>query len=96
MPLLNTPEPAAEPHEGPDMSELRAAVIGNRKSRKQLAKAFDCCERSIDNLAGKYGISYVRVLGERYFDPADFRRALEAEASGRTAPRGRGRPRKAA
>jgi hypothetical protein len=46
MPLLNTPEPAEAPQEAPAISELRAAVIGNRKSRRKLAKAFDCCERT--------------------------------------------------
>ncbi len=72
-----------------------ADLVGDLWTYQQLAAALGCSERSIYNLIDQLHIPYVRVLGKRLVKPADFRTAL-AKQQANTAPRGRGRPRKAA
>ncbi len=75
----------------PNLTDL----VGDLWTYQQLAAALGCSERSIYNLIDQLRIPYVRVLGKRLVKPADFRAAL-AKQQANTAPRGRGRPRKAA
>jgi hypothetical protein len=70
-------------------------IVGNRVSRRELARQFKCCEDSIDNLAKKYDIPFIKVLNERYYDMAEFRARIEASIRN-PAPRKRGRPPKVA
>lgn len=72
-----------------------SAIVGNRVSRRELARQFQCCEDSIDNLAKKYNIPFIKVLNERFFDLSEFRAKIEASVRP-PAPRKRGRPPKVA
>ena len=78
----------------PDAAAIRAALIGDRITITQAAAAFNVTDRSIYNAIEQHRIPYVKVFGVRYIMPADLRRALVLDSN--TAPRGRGRPRKAA
>jgi hypothetical protein len=66
-------------------------LVGNKLTFQQIAAALGCSERSVYNVVDQFRIPYVRVLGKRLVDPADFRAAL-AKQQANTAPRGRGRP----
>jgi hypothetical protein len=46
---------------------IRTAIIGDRKSRKEIATALSVCTRTIDNLARKHAIPFVTLFGEHYF-----------------------------
>jgi hypothetical protein len=74
---------------------IRTAIIGDRKSRKEIATALSVCTRAIDNLARKHAIPFVTLFGEHYFRMEDIRRPLEASTRRGDAPR-RGRPPKVA
>jgi hypothetical protein len=92
--LMNTtPIPLTEGVQS-DVSAIRAAMIGDRITITQAAAAFDVTERSIYSAIEQHKIPYVKVFGVRYMAPADLRHALVLGSN--TAPRGRGRPRKAA
>lgn len=81
--IPDTPTPAA-----------RADLLGRDLwTYGEIAAALGCTERSIYNLVDQLRIPYVRVLGKRLVNPADFRAALTKQQMN-TAPRGRGRPRK--
>jgi hypothetical protein len=73
---------------------LRSAIIGNRVTIDEAAEAFGVTPRAIYQQIAKHNIPFVKVFDIRYLDPNDLRAALIAERN--TAPRGRGRPRKAA
>lgn len=89
MPDLHSfPEPPAPP--------ARADLLGRDMwTYGEIAAALGCTERSVYNLVDQLRIPYVRVLSKRLVNPADFRAAL-AKQRANAAPRGRGRPRKAA
>jgi excisionase family DNA binding protein len=76
------------------VAAIRAALIGDRITLAQAAAAFGVTERSIYNAIEAHGIPFVKVFGVRYLALGDLRRALVPDPS--RAPRGRGRPRKAA
>ncbi len=78
-----------------DLAAIRAKIIGDRKSIPTLARALNVCERSIYNVITRYRIPTVKFLGKRHADPAAIGAAILREQSN-TAPRGPGRPRKAA
>jgi hypothetical protein len=77
-----------------DAAALRAELIGDRVSVKQLAVALDVCERSINNRIDRDGIPFDKIFNTRYVKLADFRQALVRNTT--DAPRRRGRPRKTA
>ena len=72
-----------------------ADIVGNRVSRRELCRALNCCEDTIDNLTKRYNIPYMRLLNERYYDLQEFTAKVQRGTMvGETdAPR-RGRPRK--
>jgi hypothetical protein len=79
----------------PAPSNNLADLVGDLWNYQQLAAALGCSERSVYNLMEQMRVPYVRVLGKRLVNPADFRAAL-ARQQANTSSRGRGRPRKAA
>jgi hypothetical protein len=91
--LMTTTAPPPKAPDLVDRDAIRAKLIGNRRSIADLAAAFDVTERTIYNAIAQHAIPYVKVFNVRYLDPADLHRALIA---GNTAPRTRGRPKKAA
>ncbi|MGH7056884.1 MAG: hypothetical protein ACREFJ_16450 [Acetobacteraceae bacterium] len=50
------------------------------------------CERAIRNLVARLEVPWITVGRQRWYDPADIRRALAAQVQTRT-PRRPGRPR---
>lgn len=74
-------------------NEIRAAVLGDRKSTREIAEGFQCHERTVTNIVDRYNVPYVRFLGKRYVLLTDFRAAL-AHQERNAPPRGRGRPAK--
>ena len=83
---------ATDPLAGPPAD--RAEIVGGRWTLPMIAAALNCTERAVYDLVARLQLPYIRVLGKRFYDPADIRRALERDAQNR-AP-GRGRPRKSA
>jgi hypothetical protein len=92
---MQTTTPDPEPAADPVVIALRASLIGDRVTIEQTAAATNRTPRCIYQAVAKHNIPFVRILGVRYFSPADLRRAL-APASDATGKRGRGRPRKVA
>lgn len=73
---------------------LRAKLIGNRVTIEQAAAAFDVTTRAIYQAIARHKIPFVKIFDVRYLDPEDLRSAIVAQSN--TAPRGRGRPKRAA
>ncbi len=92
-PISTTPIPPPDAPQ-PDLAAIRAALIGDKITIAQAAAALTVTDRSIYNAIEQHGIPFSKVFGVRYLAPGDLRRALALDAN--TAPRGRGRPRKAA
>jgi hypothetical protein len=91
--LMTTTAPPADASPESDTAALRAELIGDRVSVKQLSVAFDVTERTINNLIDAHHIPYDKIFNARYVKPANFRRALVGDPP--DVPR-RGRPRKIA
>ena len=89
---MHTPN-ATDPLAGPPPE--RAEIVGQRWTLPMIAAALGCTERAVYDLVARLQLPYIRVLGKRFYDPADIRRALERDAQN-CAPSGRGRPRRAA
>jgi len=85
---------AAPPAADTEIAAIRAKLIGNKVTIAQAAAAFNVSERSVYLAIEARSIPFVKVFGVRYLEPDDLRRALVLDQS--SAPRGRGRPRKAA
>jgi hypothetical protein len=77
----------------PDIAAIRARLIGNKVTIKQLARALNKTERAIYQAIHDYDIPFERVLSERLLDPAMFMRKVSQLAN--TPPRRRGRPKAA-
>lgn len=75
-------------------ASLRSAIIGSRVTIDEAAEAFGVTPRAVYQQIAKHSIPFIKVFDIRYLDPNDLRAALIADRN--TAPRGRGRPRKAA
>ena len=79
-------------------------LFPNRMTLQDIARAVrpndprGACERTARNLVDRLHVPYVKLAGVRWYDRDAVRAALLAgEQGGRaSAPRGRGRPRKAA
>lgn len=88
---MQTPS-LTDPLAGPPPA--RAELVGQRWTLSQIAAALSCTERAVYDLVARLQLPYVRVLGKRFYDPADIRVALERQAKNH--PPRRGRPRKTA
>ena len=93
-PMNTTAIPPTTETDQAQAAAIRAALIGDRITIAQAAAAFRVTERCVYNAIETHRIPFVKVFGVRYMAPADLRRALVLDSN--TAPRGRGRPRKAA
>jgi hypothetical protein len=93
--VSDLPSSAAQLTQPPVPPPRLTDLVGNKVTFQQIAAALGCSERSVYNVVNRLGIPFVRVLGKRLVDPADFRAALTKQQAN-AAPRGRGRPRKAA
>jgi hypothetical protein len=74
----------------------RGAFTGGRISRKELARALDVCEDTIDNSARRFNVRYISLFNTRYFDLAEFRAAVAASIRRHDSTPRRGRPPKVA
>jgi hypothetical protein len=72
------------------IAAIRARLIGNKLTIKQLARALNKTERAIYQAIERYNIPYEKVLNERLLDPEVFMCAASQPAN--TPPRRRGRP----
>ncbi len=91
--LLATPAiPQLPPTDEDAAAEIRAKVIGSRRSIRQIAAAHKVTERAVYQQIQKYKIPYIRILRTRYLEPEDWRRAVVIESN--APPRSPGRPRK--
>jgi hypothetical protein len=75
------------------IAAIRAKLIGNRVTIKQLALALHKTERAIYQAITDHDIPYDKVLNERLLDPEVFMRKVSQPAN--TPPRSRGRPKAA-
>jgi Homeodomain-like domain len=90
--VMSTTELAGATPPDPEAVAIRQAIIGNRKTIKQIAAALDVTERTIYNIIDAHHVPYIKALGVRWLEPDDIRRALLGKLE--PPPPRRGRPRK--
>jgi hypothetical protein len=78
------------PDDDPKLTAIRAAMIGNKVTIPDTAKAWGVTGRAVYYAVKRTPVPYVVVFGVRYYEPEDLARALVARRN--TEPRGRGRP----